>query len=216
MAIKKSRSENKNMHNLLTEMKLKLIEFGADIQIQWVSTSVMAGQFLADQPSRGIYTLNNLGLSKAGADKFRSIFQNFSKSVGEKSAVSLFASPANNPFNIPYCSIVIDFADKNCLRTCAFKALKYGLDKNFDSVFAFPSPTHTIWFINLLCNSNWAKNKTFYLLIHSEFLAMSLIELSRVASITSKHFAGKINRNLFHGCPHSKYRALKVIFDKKF
>lgn len=212
-AIRKSRSENSHMHAIIQRIRTALVDANAEINVLWVPTAIMAGEHLADQPSRGIFTRSNLSLSKSGADKFKSMFPNFAKSAKENNAVSLFSSPASNPFEIDYCSIDLDMDDKKCLKKCGFQAINYGLPKKYNSVFAFPSPGITSWFIQAVSHSDWIKKQDLYVLIHAEFLSIALIEFSNLGKIDKKVFAGKRNKGLFDTIPGSCFSAIKIQFD---
>lgn len=76
------------MHAIIQRIRTALVDANAEINVLWVPTAIMAGEHLADQPSRGIFTRSNLSLSKSGADKFKSMFPNFAKSAKENNAVS--------------------------------------------------------------------------------------------------------------------------------
>lgn len=200
------------MHGLLQRIKLLLLNHEADLEVIWIPTETMAGQHLADQPSRGIFTLSDVGLSVKGANKFKSLFKDFSDAVAKNKAVSLFSSPSSNPFKISYCSLDYDLTDPFCLRTCGFQALSAGLSHKFDAVFAFPAPAFCDWFIHAVVHSNWVKKQTVYVLIHSEFLSPALIEFSRLGVVEKRAFSGKRNKSMFTSNPGSSYTALCVKF----
>ena len=189
----KRSSRNELVNQYLREIFVVLRERKSALDMAWISTELMLEEG-ADQLSRDFVEkfFDEKGLSELGAAKILNI-----SGLDTNRAIDVFASSANNPFNIQYAHINWDLEDKKALGKDGFEFLDglYGKLVGFHLFVYPPLALMDVALEKLADLSLSSKGKLIVLVTDSKAVKARLL-LARLGQVTLVPFCRRGNRHV--------------------